>query len=77
MTGDGFAVLENMAVTINDFQLCHRILLCQRRFASQRFEAFVKSRANSGGQCSSLAPKVAHRCIVIVNTSEFADSIRL
>ena len=29
MPGDSFAVLENMAVAINDFQLFHKILLCQ------------------------------------------------
>jgi hypothetical protein len=34
MTGDAFAVLKNVAVTINNFELlCHWILLCQQRFA--------------------------------------------
>src|SRR5262245_20150313 len=36
MSDDGFAVLENMAVAIDDFQWFHKILLCELKFASRR-----------------------------------------
>src|SRR5262245_20042477 len=36
MSHDRFAVLENMAVAIDDFQRFHKILLSQCRFASPR-----------------------------------------
>src|SRR6266545_7569868 len=58
MLGDRFAVLENMAVTIDDFQLlCHRILLWQSLFASRRFGAFIKARVKHPGRGSRRALK--------------------
>jgi hypothetical protein len=36
MSDDRFAVLENMAIAIDDFQRFHKMLLCQWKFASLR-----------------------------------------
>src|SRR5215510_3066832 len=36
MSDDRFAILENMAIAVDDFQWFHKVLLCQWKFASRR-----------------------------------------
>src|SRR5262245_13387771 len=43
MSDDRFAVLENMAIAIDDFQRFHKILLCEWKFASRSLVKFARS----------------------------------